>query len=374
MEKAVVRLILRIAAKVFTILLFLATLVSAYGGYFDPAWFTLPAIGVLFFPYFAMATLIVSAIWLFSRRYIMGTVGIGVLLACGPTFTEAMPFRFGTKPIDESRTFRMVTFNTLHMRDIKDPEGTAWEQTPENPYNRSLHFLIHSGADFICLQELYSFGRPEIPEKYQSQIDSLLRIYPYYSTDISREIEFASKYPFRQLEVKIDEDIKYGNVAAYRMTIDGNQLTVINVHLPSYLLSEDERRIITDARSKEAVENSIKELEGSIYHKMKSAFALRARVSKAIAEFAEKEKGNVIVCGDFNDVPGSWTYRNFTKRGFEDAYAQTGFGHMITYNQHLMWFHIDQILYKGELVPLYVRKERLTSSDHYPLVAEFEFI
>lgn len=349
----------------FSVLIYLSTLISAYGGYFNPDTWTLPSIGLLFFPYFAMATLIVAAVWLILRRYVIGAVGVAVLLACGPTFTEALPFRFANTSTDKSRTFKLITFNCLHMQDLK-------EENPEN--NRSLHFLIHSGADFICLQELYAFAPPEINVKYSSQIDSLLTIYPYYSVDGGREVEFVSKYPFHQLEVKLDDDIKYGSCAAYELTVDNRKLTIINVHLPSYLLSPTERQIITDAGSQNGVKNSIREFEGSVYKKMKNAFAQRSRVSEAIARFAQSLDGNVIICGDFNDVPGSWSYRNFTKRGFEDAYAQTGFGHLITYNQHLMFFHIDQILYRGEMVPLYVRKEKLSASDHYPLVAEFEFL
>lgn len=363
--KGTVRSVLRAVAKIFTILLYIATLLSAYGGYFNPEWWTMPAIGVLFFPYFAIATLVLAAYWLLRRRIIIGCVGIGVLLACGPTFTEAMPFRLGNSPSDESQTFRMVTFNCLHMNDYKE------KNTPAT--NRSLDFLVHSEADFICLQELSYLGQPEIPAKYEPQIEELKALYPYRSED-RRELKFLSKYPFQQVEVKLGDDIRYGNCAAYRLEIDGHKLTVINVHLPSFLLSDSERRIITDARSQEGVKKSIREFEGPVYQKMKTAFADRSRVAEAIAEFAEKEEGNVIVCGDFNDVPGSWSYRNFTKRGFEDAYAQTGFGHIITYNEHLMWFHIDQILFKGELVPLSVRKDRNVGSDHYPLVAEFEFI
>lgn len=373
MTKATLKWVCRLIAKILTVLLYAATIVSAYGGYFNPTWWTLPAIGVLFFPYIAMTTLAVSAIWLFRKKYIIGCVGIGVLLASGPTFPQALPFRFGNSSADQSKTFKMVTFNCLHMQDIKNPEvQKGSDQAPE--LNRSLEFLINSGADFICLQELYIFGPPEIAPKYKKQIDRLHKIYPYFADDGSREVNFASKYPFQQVEVKLDDDVKYGSCAAYRMKIDGKQLTVINVHLPSYLLSPEERNIITGAGSQKGIQKSIEEFEGSIYHKMRDAFEMRAHVAMQIAEFAEKEEGNVIVCGDFNDVPGSWTYRIFTTRGFEDAYAQTGFGHMITYNSHLMWFHIDQILYKGALVPLYVRKERMNASDHYPLVAEFEFI
>lgn len=359
------KIVIKPILKILTWILYIVTLVSAYGGYFNPDWWTLPALGVLFFPYLALLTLLASIAWFLSKKIITGAIGVGVLMACGPTFPEAFPMRLGNTPSEQRRTFRMVTFNCLHLEDIRQPGLDR---------NRSLDFLIHSGADFICLQELYAFTGWELDNKYKSQVQELLAEYPYYSKDGSREVEFLSKFPFEQLTVKLGEEVKYGSCAAYRLDIDGRELTVINVHLPSYMLSDDERNILTEAKNQQGVKKSIKEFEGSIYKKMQKAFSQRAMVSKAIAEFAEKTEGNVIVCGDFNDVPGSWTYRNFTKRGFEDAYAQTGFGHLITYNQHLMYFHIDQILYKGDLVPLYVKKERMNASDHYPLIAEFEFI
>lgn len=367
MVKFTLKLLLSPLLKILTYLLYALTLLTAYGGYLNPEWWTLPALGLLFFPYFAMTTLVVAAGWLIARRFIIGSIGIAVLLGCGPTFTQALPLRFRNYATNESDTFKMVTFNTLHMADLHNPDSTS-------NFSRPLHFLIHSGADFVCMQEIFSFQRPDIYPRYFAQIDSLMSVYPYISTDDNKEVEFISKYPFEYVPVVLGNDIKYGNVGAYRMVIDGHPLTVINVHLSSYMLSEEERQIFTEAKSQTGVKKSLKEFEGSVYSKMREAFKQRAKVSEAIAEFAADEVGNVIVCGDFNDVPGSWAYRNFTKRGFEDAYAQTGFGHLITYNQHLMYFHIDQILYRGNLVPLYVKKIGLDASDHYPLMAEFEFL
>lgn len=348
-----------------SVCLYVSTLIVAYGGYYDPMRFTLPSMGLLFFPYFAIATLVVSAAWLIGRKYVVGVAGVCILLACGPTFLQSVPFRFPSEPSNPDNTFKMISFNCLHLRDSR-------QENP--PYNRSLRFLTNSGADFICLQEFYSFDSGEVAVKYKSQVDSLLKVYPYYSKDTNREVEFLSKYPFETLSIELGKDVKIGSCGIYRLKIDGRELTVINVHLPSYLLSSDERKIFTEAKNRRGVKRSIKELEGSVYQKMKTAFATRATVSKAIADYAKTLNGNVILCGDFNDVPGSWAYRNFTTTGFEDAYAQTGFGHLITYNEHLMFFHIDQILYKGDLVPLHVTKDRLNASDHYPLIAEFEFI
>lgn len=362
--KPVYKLILKTAAKVLAGILFALTLLFAYGGYLNPEHWTLPAVGVLVFPFFAMLTLVVSIAFLAFRKYIFGCIGIGVLMACGPTFLEAVPLRFGNKPGNPDNVFKMVTFNCLHLQDTRNPEAAT---------NRSLEFLINSGADFICLQEMYGFDTPGLREKFGGQVDRLLEIYPYYTRSSHRELAFLSKYPYEKIDM-VPFDVEYGGVVGYHLTIDGHPLTVINVHLPSYMLSDEERGIITEANSRAGMEKSVREMEGSVYSKLKKAFAIRARVSRDIAEYAQTIPGNVIICGDFNDVPGSWTYRNFTKRGFEDAYAQTGFGHLITYNLHMMYFHIDQILYRGELEPLGVRKERMDASDHYPLVAEFEFL
>lgn len=364
MVKFTFKLIMRPLLKAVSLLLFFVTLLTAYGGYLNPSFWTLPSMGVIVFPYFAMATLIVAILWLAFRRLVMGCIGIGVLIACGPTLLAAMPLHFHSSPSNSARTFRMITFNSLHMKDLRHPEEGS---------RRPLEFLIESGADFICLQELYSIDVLPHDAVTDSLVAVLKDIYPYRSNSNS-EVELLSKYPFEPIVPVPDAHVKYGSMGAYRMMIDGEELTVVNVHLSSYMLSNNERNVITEVTSEQGAKKSLKELEGSVYNKMKSAFEQRAELSKAVAEWASEIPGNVIVCGDFNDVPGSWTYRNFTRRGFEDAYAQTGFGHLITYNDHMMYFHIDQILYRGDLVPLKVTKGDLNASDHYPLIAEFEFI
>lgn len=363
----VARKIIKIAAKICSYLLFFVTILFAYGGYCNPAHFTLPAMGLIFFPYFAILTLIVSIIWLLLRKFITGGIGITVLLACGPTFTEAVPLKFHNTATNEKNTFTLVTFNSLHLRDIRKKNL---------PYNRSLSYLISCGADFVCLQELYGFGKPELPKSAKPQVDSLFKVYPYHSDDGWREIEFISKYPFETLDFRLPPDgTNYSrNFACYKLNIDGHELIIASVHLPSFGLSESDRDIITELVKKDGAGKSIKKFEGGIYQKMRTAFRYRAKISEGIAEVLKRFDCPVIVCGDFNDVPGSWTYRNFIKSGFQDAYANTGFGHLITYNQHLMLFHIDQILYRGDLLPLWVKKGDLNASDHYPLEAKFEFM
>ena len=365
MRKENVRKGLGMVGGVLSLILYGLTLLSAYGGYIDPERMTSPAIAVLMFPYFAILTLVVSILWLILKRFPMGCIGIAVLLACGPTFTEAVPFRFHGKADEGSRTFKMVTFNCLHMKDVRNRDTES---------SRSMTFLLNSGADFICLQELISYDLKYMKPASQAQIDSLFQLYPYHSEEGRKEVRFFSKYPLRKLDYQLAKADYYGNFGVYRVYFGSDSLTVINVHLPSFMLSDNERNILHDVAQYKTTKSSLKEFEGPLMKKMGKAFQQRSQVSKALAEIAESIEGPMIICGDFNDVPGSWAYRQFIKAGLNDAYAETGFGHLITYNMHLMYFHIDQILYKGGLMPLYVKKGNVNASDHYPLEAEFAFL
>ncbi|MDE7510540.1 MAG: endonuclease/exonuclease/phosphatase family protein, partial [Muribaculaceae bacterium] len=79
-----------------------------------------------------------------------------------------------------------------------------------------------------------------------------------------------------------------------------------------------------------------------------------------------------VICGDFNDVPASWTYRLFLKEGFKDAYCATNFFPTYTFYPHGFYFHLDQMLYRGDIRPLGVDRLDIRTSDHLPLLATFE--
>ena len=63
----------------------------------------------------------------------------------------------------------------------------------------------------------------------------------------------------------------------------------------------------------------------NISDKLNRAFSLRSKQAEAIAQHIENSPYPVIVCGDFNDTPVSYTYR-MMKTGLKDAFRQSGFG------------------------------------------------
>ncbi len=83
----------------------------------------------------------------------------------------------------------------------------------------------------------------------------------------------------------------------------------------------------------------------------------------------------VIICGDFNDTPGSRTYANMTEE-FVDVWAKVGDGPGYTITStnptkriDYIWLHKEQ----DSLEPLRASVIKTPASDHLPLVAELQW-
>lgn len=360
--------IIRLVCKIATMLLYLVTLAAAYGGFVNPQYFTLPSMLTLALPYFAGATILAAAIWFWRRSLLMGALGVLTVIAGWGPVSQAFPLSFPKDAPKGAFTFKLLTFNSLHLQDIKHPDGSD--------RNRAVDFLINCGADVICLQELIAWDSPiEVPDITPAQRDSLSRAYPYSAGNSASDQKILSKYPVTEIEEFSGPSIGATRTFKYfRVDFPGHRIGIVNMHMISYSLTEQERRVITDMKSKHEIKDNIREFKSSIWGKMKTSFQRRAEYTDQLLAATANVKIPLIVCGDFNDVPASWSYRKIIGAGFRDAYADTGFGPMATYNQHLFFFHIDQIFYRGDLEPLWVKRLKHDTSDHYPLEAEFALL
>lgn len=344
-------------------MLFVSALLGGLAGYIDPEVWAAPSLLCLLLPYLWLGTLVVGLLWWFVAKSKLFAIGAGVvLLACLPAIFTLSPVSLPGEPEAGERTFKVFTFNALYCGDVENPDAD---------YSRSLSHIIHSGADVVCLQEQYNLDNTvSIGKATREQVDSVTSIYPYQVNNTKLDIMLLSKYPVRVKHVAYPEQMNFFMYQSYEIDIKGLPLTILNVHMPSYTLSEGEREILDKINNGSFVE-SFMELRGSILNKMSVAFAIRARAAQSIVNYVRKTKGPLIICGDFNDVPGSWAYRKIRSTGLRDAYCDAGFGPMVTYNLHHMYFHIDQILYRGPIRAIEVSRGNMRSSDHYPVMARF---
>ena len=125
------------------------------------------------------------------------------------------------------------------------------------------------------------------------------------------------------------------------------------------------------ATQKAQAEHDKKTLEGKTF-KMTAKAGQGGRLfgsvtSKQVAEEIKKiDTDYVLVCGDFNDTPISYAHRTI-QGPLKDAYAASGCGVGVTYNENFFWFRIDNILHSANMKAINCTVDMVRYSDHYPL-------
>jgi endonuclease/exonuclease/phosphatase family metal-dependent hydrolase len=120
------------------------------------------------------------------------------------------------------------------------------------------------------------------------------------------------------------------------------------------------------ASDNKATINEVKSLSISL----KKGFIRRALQAQVVKNHINKSPFPVIVAGDFNDTPVSYTYRKIRK-GLNDSFVKSGYGAGFTYKGNYPPNRIDYILYDNALINSYFEILRVRHSDHYPIIAYF---
>ena len=107
--------------------------------------------------------------------------------------------------------------------------------------------------------------------------------------------------------------------------------------------------------------------------KLRKSFILRSKQVHNLATHIAACPYPVILAGDFNDTPTSYTYHQLTI-GLFDSFKEAG-NELFegTYAGKLPSFRIDYILHTREFQALTYKKIDVELSDHYPITATMAF-
>ena len=148
------------------------------------------------------------------------------------------------------------------------------------------------------------------------------------------------------------------------LLINSDTIRVYNCHLQSYRLREAEINTIDSIDFNNHPKTKEKLMVLSL--KFKEALIKRAEQAATLREHLNKSPYPVIVCGDFNDTPVSFTYRT-VKGDLEDSFTQSGKGTANTYHGKLPSFRIDYILYSPIFISFNFKVSSINHSDHFPI-------
>ena len=97
---------------------------------------------------------------------------------------------------------------------------------------------------------------------------------------------------------------------------------------------------------------------------------IRARQVQLVRNLIDTTKYPVILAGDFNDLPSTYTFRTL-KGKLRDNFIYGGLGTAGTYKGKLSFLRIDYILSSSSINCIKYYSDSKEWSDHNPVIAEF---
>jgi len=339
-------------------------LLSLLSPYIYPGLFSLPSFLGISFPFWVLFNLVFMVFWIYKWR-IYFLISFCVLLLSIPQLSNYFPLHHQKEV--PSKAIKLMTYNCMCFSDM--------DKKMESDDN-ILTYIARSNADIICLQE-YMFATARhwnFDEKY---IRRIMKKYPYYKfvskgkgENVSYGIACFSKFPITKVE-RISFESYYNLSAAFTIKIRKDKsIKVLNNHLESFKLTKEDKEAYSQT-IKTLDTESMDEVKNNLLSKMSVAYKLRAKQADIIREYIDKQEKDLIVCGDFNDTPVSYTYHTI-RQNLKDAFGSTGFGMGTTFNSHFIYFRIDHILHSPTIKAYNCKVNKVKYSDHYPVTCYFE--
>jgi endonuclease/exonuclease/phosphatase family metal-dependent hydrolase len=355
------RKILHRVFLVITIFFAVSLLISYLAVIINPEDFAFPALFGLAYPYILLVNFIIAVIWAVNLKY----------EALIPVFVIALGFnhlgnyiKFFKPSKEKQGTFKVMSYNLRLFNYYETPKKSSSEK-------KILELIKTIQPELVCFQEIFIKGnaidkdleiKKALGGKYYSHTKLIGRgKNQYYG------IATYSRYP-----IILKGEIRHPGSASLSIysdiVIKKDTFRVFNNHLQSFRLRKMERSLIEELASSEENQtmDEIKSLTGSL----KQGFVRRALQAQVVKNFISRSPYPVIVVGDFNDTPVSYSYRKIRK-GLNDSFVKSGYGAGFTYRGNYPPNRIDYILYDNALISTKFDILRVKYSDHYPILASF---
>jgi endonuclease/exonuclease/phosphatase family metal-dependent hydrolase len=328
--------------------------------YISPGKIPLLAFLGLFFPFIFFLNLFFFVFWMIRRNKLF-FISLILILAGFYRIGEFYAFP-GQKNVitADVNPLKVMSYN-VRLFDLY-----KWSEE-DGAGDRMLQVIKNEDPDVICLQEFYSDDKTN----RQQKIIELQHTLDYVVSDKKKTgysgVAIFSKYPIISkgyVDVhSAHQKCLYADIVKGRDTV-----RVYCVHLASVHLNNDDYQILKNFDLKE--EEDITDVTG-IGSKFLRAYEMRSEEVETIAPHIRKSPYKTIVCGDFNDTPVSYSYREI-KKNLKDAFIEKGSGIGNTYDYRLHFFRIDYILHSPQMITKSFTASDKFYSDHLALTAVIE--
>ncbi len=354
--------------KLATALSLVGLLLSYLAPYIHPATIpSLPFFG-LTYPIFLALTLIWLVLWsVFRSKWAIYC--LVVLLIGGKLHFRNFSMLSPAPEFKQEDGLKVLSYN-VRLFDLFNPSFNDALASR----NQIFDFIRSQEPDVLCLQEFYRQDKPTNFEVMDS-LNLIMKTRDYHERSAHKRrtrenygIAMFSKHPMIargdvMFETQGVQDFNYCIFADIVKGLD--TFRIYNVHLQSIRLHTDPHIEGEEVQTYGSKKGAI-----AVYRKLRSAFEKRADQARRVVEHLKTSPYPVIVCGDFNDTPMSYTYNQF-QLALLDAFSGSGKGLGTTYVGRLPAGRIDYLFYSPLLNASLFQIQKLTRSDHRAISCVF---
>lgn len=277
-----------------------------------------------------------------------------------------------------SQRLKIISYNAQLFGLYQDEASVSIVNTEYMPAMDSfLHVMKAESADVVCLQEVYAKS---------GGLKALARFLKAEGGfDYSQSYTLSNSRPYGMIvlskyKIKRWQPISLGpNTGNMAMWVDielaslsdkrrNARIRVYNLHLQSFRFAKQDYAVMQKQTQQQQID-----IEGSkgIISRLRLGYKRRAEQVAIVKENMIACDFPKIICGDFNDIPVSYTYRQLSA-GMKDAFGEAGRGLETTYKGSMPSFRIDYILYDNPMRAIGYHSVDEVPSDHKLIGTELQ--
>ena len=244
----------------------------------------------------------------------------------------------------------------------------------ERKYTKVMTYNVHEGKD-AHLVEYIDMHNPDILclQEMNVYTDNWQQLEDRYNTTLIKEAstchQILTKYKI--IRKGLIEDVNPMNAVWADLKIKDDTVRVISLHLKSTAIRLEDTEFLENHKYLTDSERDSK--LRSIFSRLVENNQKRAEQARKVAEFKEQTPYKMIICGDFNDVPLSYTYCVIAK-GLDDTFSEMAKGSAYTFDTRYNLLRIDNILVSSDIeVVSYDVDNEVEMSDHFPVISRLKF-
>jgi endonuclease/exonuclease/phosphatase family metal-dependent hydrolase len=349
------RHIIRLLFKILSLLMAVALLLSYLSIYINPEKVWIPAFFGLFFLPLFLLNMLLGIVWMIAKQK-AAWINIGSLIPSLfylPLFIQA---RFGdpAPAAGAAHHIKVISYN-VHLFGLLGQE----KNTVTLPH--IVEFIEKEDPDIVCLQEVSAFDTTVVNKAFGQ--------YPHhhYHLNLRRNGAFFGIATFSRYPMAGSGGFTFPNTSNgclfTDILIEQKVVRVYNTHLQSVHINLEKTAF--RLQQEESRNEELRDVSG----RLKSGFIKRAQQVNRITRHMDASPFPIIVCGDFNDTPVSYTYRKM-KGERNDCFTKAGHGVVSTYQSFWPAFRIDYIFSDKLFDVARYKVAQVALSDHYPVIVE----